>query len=1072
MYDLKMMRQKFVVFGLCLIILSSILSPLVYAYQVVVDGSGSGAPELNCRCEERYSRTFYSNYSNRFYSIYTYLGMGYPAQEIHYSSSVDGITWTNHQQFLTSDSRMLHTSPAIYLHPDGRFIEYCYESYTDDDSLYWGRKEILLNGSIVNNITSTCIINGDFGQGQSRANDEYSLIVDSEGFIYIGFESVSSTFVSTFYVIKSLFNNGTWNHEQFGDVWNIESEWIDNGGANPPNDKWGGRLFPLHETEDAGLVFYYCINSATQEIFSSMYYDNSTDDWIGLAGGLFYDNEGGGWADEVWTLGYSDDIAVFFMQHESNPDGFIGLEAKFLNVDTNTWENQTQIGFDVVADEGGVKFMPLVSVNEEFESINFIWSIVGNDTIWYRRMYPNHTLEDIGILESNLDNVLIEDNFNSHPRSFSPMGVSWWVDESSIPEFQYSGDFILHNYLTFLDDNWSIPYGHYNTTLYNSDGSINDGWIFRAETYKFVSYFYNASLFHLNFTDGEHEIVFSYNNATQRLSVDSDDQFIVGSYYFNITEYLGGIVKAEWGFIPNTNIVDIEDTLVYYYLYNEELDSEQTSSTGISFNIYNLGGFTYYTFEGDGGRTQGGSPFQIYATDGSTNSRARAEQVFRKLQHINFLIEIDMDNEWESGNGEFDIDAGVGYLDIGFDYRLNGTWVEGFFIRLYIQDADVGHHDGGIDHDWLEWKIDFHNYNPTTGDVQHLATQIIYSNHWGYEHENYDPDYYNRTSCQLWIDLWFDKANASTTIASQVNAYYHGLREQGNAWWFGYGTFVPMISDYDNAKFLDDLYDEGGNVTNCQKFDLIRFFIEVNKVNIADGNDETWTVRAIEDMHRQQAIDRMEGIDEPTFVQTKVLDMPQTGFINAIKSALGNIANSISQGIFFTLKSLWAGVGWVAELMGLKDWYDALSIMISNISIASMNFMEALEIALINSALLLEQVLRLFTTGIVKYVTSLSLFITAMLSWYTAIAQMFSGGGVWSIDIWMSLSLGDWVGLLVTLSPVLWLNRLNNSDDWIATAQGDITFVIWLVTGLFHFLSMVIMLSLSLMNFLIGLLPI
>ncbi|GAH04080.1 unnamed protein product, partial [marine sediment metagenome] len=110
-------------------------------------------------------------------------------------------------------------------------------------------------------------------------------------------------------------------------------------------------------------------------------------------------------------------------------------------------------------------------------------------------------------------------------------------------------------------------------------------------------------------------------------------------------------------------------------------------------------------------------------------------------------------------------------------------------------------------------------------------------------------------------------------------------------------------------------------------------------------------------------------------VQTKVLDMPQTGFINAIKSALGNIANSITQGIFFTIKSLWAGVGWVAELMGLKEWFDSLSIMISNIATASLNFMDSLEIALINTAILLDQlftVCLLFTIMEISFVNVIS----------------------------------------------------------------------------------------------------
>ncbi|GAH14736.1 unnamed protein product, partial [marine sediment metagenome] len=193
---------------------------------------------------------------------------------------------------------------------------------------------------------------------------------------------------------------------------------------------------------------------------------------------------------------------------------------------------------------------------------------------------------------------------------------------------------------------------------------------------------------------------------------------------------------------------------------------------------------------------------------------------------------------------------------------------------------------------------------------------------------------------------------------------------------------------------------------------------------------------------------------------------------NAIKSALGNIANSITQGIFFTIKSLWAGVGWVAELMGLKEWFDSLSIMISNIATASLNFMDSLEIALINTAILLDQLFRIVSTGLTRWTYGLTVFITSIVSWYTSIVQLFTGGGIFKIDIWMSLSLEDWFVLGMHLLPIFWVQRIFNADDKISTLQGDISFVIMLTTGLFNFLATVIMLSVTLLNFIIGLLPI
>lgn len=1063
--------SKSLVIGLCIISMLSIFTPFVSAY--LFKGT---LGEMDMAGREQYQRTFYSSYSNKFYMIFDYDDI-FHGYGIVYSYSDYGITWSPARYLWnrSEDAVAWHVQMGLknfdfYVEPDGRYIHFA--NHTGSTGWYW-KMEINQTTGIITPVTEfpQMFIQGTGWSSVWRLKDEISITVDSNGFPYIGGEIWDGSSQLTYAVWKSKFNNGTWLLEDFDDFWHIKSEYMANGGANLGSISWGGELHPSYDGNIV-LIFWAYNQPAGQQYHKSMYYDASADDWINCAGGIFNDNEGGDWAENCWSTGYSlqANISVIFKQKESLPNGVIGISGIVLNHTTYTWGSSFQVAFNEVGDAGSTVFNPFVTVSNS-GAINFVWTIAGNNTYWARRMYPNGTLESEWFIVDTMFNDMIEDNQFSvadTALAYSPMPIVMMDDIGS----NLVQDYIYFNYLTFLLGSWSVPFEYYNTTLYNSDGSVNDGWIFRGETYKVDSYFRNASTFTLSFTDGEHDIEFEYNDATQRLSVNSDDQFIIGDYYFNITHYTSGITKATWGFIPNTNIVDISNTTLYYSLYYAPTDSIMSGSTEITFNIYNLGGYAYYDFVGDGGRTIGGTPFQLYATDASLNSTARAEQVFRKLQHISFLMELDMSNEWEDGNGEFDIDAGVGYVDIGIDYRLNSTWVEGFKIRIYVQDADVGHHDGGVDHDWVEWSVDFYNYDPNTGLSQNLKSELIYTNHWGYEHENYNPDYYNRTSTQFWIDLWFDKVNASTTVGAQVNAYYHGMKEQGSSWWFGYGDFIPMISNYGRAKFLDDVYDEGGNITNIQKFDLIKFYIEVGKVNITDGNDETWEITAIEDMHREQAIDRMEGIDEPTFVETKVLDMPQGGFINALKSALGNIANSISQGIFFTMMSLWSGVGWVAELMGLKQWFDSLSIMLRNIATASLQFMDELTIALLNSAILIEQITRLISAGVTRYVFVITAFITSIMGWYGYIIQMFSGGGIFNIDIWTSLNLEDIFILLMHLSPIWWINRLNESDHFIETLQGDLRFIIMLVTGLFNFLASIIIVTMTLINILLGMLPI
>jgi hypothetical protein len=1061
---------------------------MINSYSVVHEESGLDAnKELNNGGREHFYRSFYSNYSNQFYSIFAYQGVGWGRWGLMYSRSGDGIGWTNTSSFpnvfpsvgVLGWGLSLGKEMDFYLTPDGRYIYWAGEESTNTQHLWWGKVGInQATGDLYSIVNATEILTGQYQAGgdpvwgTKKVEDEYSIVVDRESYVYIGME-VEWAGQKTYLVIKSNAPD-SFNYEAFGDSWGIESEYINNGGANPSNVKMNGQLFPMHNYEDVGIVWGYFENVGTQELHRSLYYDNSTDDWITLGGSIHNDVEGGDWADDCWGLGWSSDLAVIFKQQEANPDGKIEINAMFLNEVTDTWENRSQVSFELNGDAGSERFFPLVSVREGSNAVNFIWGLNGNDTIWYRRMYPNGTYEDIQELESTLDNNVIWTYFSGGHTGLGPMGVTWLVNEGSIPEYPDQGDFILHNYVTFLEDDWVVPYGMLNTTLYNDDGSINDGWIFEGDIYTFESYFFGADIFRLNFTDGEHDIYLTFDGSTNFTYIETDERFVIGEIYTNYTLYPDGTQKVIWRFVPDINIVDIENTTVYYYIYNATLNTETYVSTSIWFNIYNLGGLTYYTFIGDGGRTPYGSPFNLHATDGNKSSSAKAEQIFRKLQHVSFLVEIDMGNEWDGVNDEFDIDVGVGYVDVGIDYRLNSSWVDGFKIRMYVFDADVGHHAGAVDHDWVLWSIDFYNYDPTTGLQQNLQTQYIYSNHWGYDRENFNPDHHiNRTSCQLWIDLWFDKTNSSTTIATQTNAYFHGMKEQGSAWWFGYGTFTPMISDYDNAKFLDDLYDEGGNITNVQKYDLMKFYIEVGKVNDTDGNDETWKITTIEDMHREEAIDRMMGIDEPTFVETKIMDMPQTGFVNAIKDAINGLSKLIWAGAFQFVKLLMGAVGSLMDAIGLGDWWIAVNTVIDNIATISQALIDELTQSLTNVVILLNQIFRLITTGFTKFVTFITAVIDSWIGWYGYIADMFMGtGGIFGINIFTSLNLSDFIMLGIHLMPFLWLDRLYSSGDMLSTAKSDIMLVVWVLTGLFNLMVTVIMLSIALIGFLIGLLPI
>jgi hypothetical protein len=299
--------RKIVVF-ICMILLVISSIPRVNAYSIVNEKTGLQAnQELSNAGREYFYRNFYSNYSNQFYSIFEIQLAGWGSTGIMYSRSGDGVGWTNTSTFPSVFPSMgtlgwalgLGRECDFYMTPDGRYIYFAGER-TGTDELLWGKVGINpTTGDLYSVINATEILSGIYGGGvdpiwgTKTVEDEYSIVVDKEGYVYIGME-VGWSGQKSYMVIKSNAPD-SFNYESFGDSWLIEIEYIANGGPNVGNVEHHGQLFPYHNEEDVGIVWGYYENAGIQELHRSLWYDNSTDDWINLAGGIFNDNEGGDW---------------------------------------------------------------------------------------------------------------------------------------------------------------------------------------------------------------------------------------------------------------------------------------------------------------------------------------------------------------------------------------------------------------------------------------------------------------------------------------------------------------------------------------------------------------------------------------------------------------------------------------------------------------------------------------------------------------------------------------------------------------------------------------------------------
>ncbi len=622
------MKRK-ILFGILALMLFIQVIP-VEGYSIIKEEFGYGHGHLMHTGQEYYQRIFYSNYTKHFYSIFAAIPPGATSYNVKYSYSPDGINWAHSDRSLrplsfpgSLNADGVNDKIEFYMTPDGKHIYYVHEDEYSSTSLRWGKVSLNKTTSqLMNNVSSTVIMDGTYGGastlfGSKIIEDSYSIVVDEDSYVFIGFEMFLNPDQYFYFVIKSN-SPDHFNFEDFGDHWMMEQEL----GGGLPNDKWHGRIFPVHGEEDIAWVGSYYSNAGTHEHHTSIWYDQSADDWKPIGGGIFNDNEGGDWRDEQWDLGWSSDLAVIFKQDESKgtPDR-IEIDAVFLNEETMTWENRTDISFEELGDGGSVRFFPLVSVREGTNAVNFAWGISGNDTIWERRMFPNGTLEDIRIVETGLQENIPASKIFNDPNANGPSPISWFVDGGTIEKYWFTGDFILFNYTLFLEadgteEEWEPIYTHISTTLYNPDGTeVTDNWLFEGEVYDLVSVVNNVTSFDVQTYDTVHNITFRFNNATEQrwIEVTPKDQFTAGLVWSNFTRD-GTQTTIRWRFILDRSIVDSVNQTWRFFIENSFYGLGMWGSPGIVTNIYNLEGFTYSTFTGDGTRVTGGQPFELQAT--------------------------------------------------------------------------------------------------------------------------------------------------------------------------------------------------------------------------------------------------------------------------------------------------------------------------------------------------------------------------------------------------------------------------------------------------------------------------
>jgi hypothetical protein len=504
-------------------------------------------------------------------------------------------------------------------------------------------------------------------------------------------------------------------------------------------------------------------------------------------------------------------------------------------------------------------------------------------------------------------------------------------------------------------------------------------WLFKNEVYNMTAITNNTNLIYLNFTDTVHTIIFYYNNITelQRMYVYNADGTLVNENVANgisVSKTIGSnqTLILSWKFILSLNIVDCQNKSVNYSLSfcNSTTGLIYITNDGVSnlsFNIYNLGGLVSYSFNGDGGHTLGGSPFELYATNSSIDSYAYSEIIYRRLQLFHALVELNTDNIVEAVE-HFEPLVNIGSYEIGFDYKLDGyedeAWITGWSAKIYLSEIAVGTYGAGTDKAYIAMTVMWYN----KGDFVR-GDQYIYSYHFGYDKTGFPS---NRRSITFWADLWFDKSNSSTVFGGRINTEYYGYYEDGVNFWFGYGGFRPMTGNVTASMIFGNVKDANGDITPSKNIGLVRVWEKVSKTASA-GDSDTYTVKPFQVFDLKVSQDRMDGIDTPVFIEPKQLNIGGYNIFDPLLSMLGGLGSVISGALFGMGKIMIGSIDTILSWMGLP--YGTFSGFV-NMVMTTFNMLIG---SLANVISMMSKALTLITTFVMTIVTFVDYIISVIL---------------------------------------------------------------------------------------------
>lgn len=436
------------------------------------------------------------------------------------------------------------------------------------------------------------------------------------------------------------------------------------------------------------------------------------------------------------------------------------------------------------------------------------------------------------------------------------------------------------------------------------------------------------------------------------------------------------------------------------------------------FRVYSKGGYVAHTYtDGNAGPLAGGS--NVLSQEAYNSSTFASEIWYRNLQHIKLLPTLSAltTQAWEL-TGYMDFSIGTGQFIQGLEFKMRAHTVS--YTGLFAGNV------------WTNFTCTWYYH------AAQIREDYVYMFYHGSVAGQGDP--YN---LQFWIDMWFDKGNASALMAGRVNAYEFPMKDDADLWlrWLANNWGVKDDVRKESAS-SHELTDGSGALIDISQIKMVRLKLESTVV--------PWTTEQHLVVDPFNVYDTtlgkypLEGINTPPFDETKVPTVGQTGLLGALWSGLNALGKWIGDNILFGGLALWPMLvgfldtiaGWLGAPQGFTN---LLNWILTGWGWLVTSFTYAFSI--------IAGIFTFLGATIGAFIWAIGQAIVSFANVFIMIGNFLSGASGGAGDLWNQLGLANWFTLALIFYP-LYLVIL-----WDTKGMGAVMEQLGWIWGMLHWLA-------------------